>query len=438
MPRAFLWFTAIAAFFLALTYDGLFGFFNPDEIMGTYRAWAMFSPLDLLRANLLFFGSENRPLGAVFFKITHALFGFNPLPYHVVCAAICVLNLALQYRLYRILLRQPFVAELALLAGCFHIAMWSAFASTGVIFDLLCQTFYISAFLAYLTRPRWLLLLAAFAILAENSKEMAASLPLVLILYELVFERSWRKHWKPLAVVSAVVAMATIGHSLFDPVMRNPAYHPSFTLQRFLENIQADGTMLLVKSITLPGSVWLLLWIGLVALAWLVRSRVAMFGALFFAAAVLPLAFSTPRYDGYVLYVPYIGCALYAGGMLEPLLAKVPQPEWKRELVAALVLLIAGVQIAERAFFRYRFGPGGSSLVQTLAEDVARACPALPPHSRILLVKDGFDDDIYQSMMILRLRYHDDSLKIDKSPVLHDASSYDHVFIFDGQHYSVR
>jgi hypothetical protein len=438
MPRTLAWFTGIAAGFLALTWAGLWYYFNPDEISGMYRAWTLYSPWEVLRANLLFFGSENRPLGIASFKLVHALAGFRPVPYHAVCLAICVVNLALEYSLLRSLLKQPFAAELGLALGAFHAAMWSAYSSAGVIYDLLCQTFLLAAMLTYVIAPRRIVLLAAFAILAENAKEMAAALPLVLLAYELLFpsgERG-RARWRRLIVVAAAVALATVGHAIFDPVAHMGAYRPVFTLSRLLENVQAAGSSLVMRTVTLPSLVWILIWAALVALAWRLKSRAAFFGGLFFAAAFLPLAFSPPRYDGYVLYIPYIGCAIYFGGKCELALARISSDEWRREFIAAAALLVVALQIGERVYLRDRFGPGGQELIKTLVDDVSQACPTLPAGGKVLLVKDAWGDDQNEALMILRLLYHDPTLEVQKvksAPT--DNSTYVRTFVFNGQGY---
>ena len=115
------------------------------------------------------------------------------------------------------------------------------------------------------------------------------------------------------------------------------------------------------------------MFLTLLAAGLAARSRPATFGAGFFAVALLPLMFSPPR-GGYALYIPYMGCALYAGGMLEVALKRIQLPEWRREFIAAAALLIAGLHVAGRIAGPVRFGAGGESLTKTLVEDVGRVC----------------------------------------------------------------
>jgi hypothetical protein len=63
-----------------------------------------------------------------------------------------------------------------------------------------------------------------------------------------------------------------------------------------------------------PGGI--LLFYGLLAVvALLLRSRLMCFGLLFFQIALLPVSFVTAR-EGFVLYMPFAGLALYLAVLL--------------------------------------------------------------------------------------------------------------------------
>src|SRR5208283_1854227 len=74
----------IGTYFISLTHDATWSYFDPDSSTNLYRSWS--SPLSsLIRANLLFFLSSQfyRPMGCVWHRVVFYFAGFNPLPFDV-------------------------------------------------------------------------------------------------------------------------------------------------------------------------------------------------------------------------------------------------------------------------------------------------------------------------------------------------------------------
>ena len=169
----------IAGVFLGFSGDGLRAYFTPDDMMNLYGAW--FRPL----------AESDRPVGALFYRALFAAFGFNPLPYRIACFAILSANLALLYVLCLKLSHSREVAALACLLGAYHAHLADLYYSTGTVFDLLCFLFYFGALALYIQvrerAIRWLILVLALYLCALGAKEMAVTLPLFLVLYDLIY-----------------------------------------------------------------------------------------------------------------------------------------------------------------------------------------------------------------------------------------------------------
>ena len=101
------------------------------------------------KANLLFFSPSYRPLGGLFYRFTFSIFGFNPLPFRMLCFAILIANLYLLYLFLRRLTDSYEIAALAALIACYQARFVDLYYSTGTIYDLLCFFFLFLAFYYY-------------------------------------------------------------------------------------------------------------------------------------------------------------------------------------------------------------------------------------------------------------------------------------------------
>jgi hypothetical protein len=447
----------IIVYATALSWQATEEYFNPDDIsnmaIGQIRPY-----LDLIGSILSVWSNYGRLLGLLYFKVIYDLFGFHVMPFRLGTLIVCALNLVILNALLRRLTNSDAVRYVSLLAASFHGAMWSIYASAGTIFDVLCQTFTLAGLLHYsVTRVRpvnnWNLVhIGLLTSLAIAAKEVGFALPLLLTLYELVIARvqlpgydraDFRSAVPRLSVSFGVALVAGLGSLSGYDVLSMQAYAPTFTLARFLETTKAHAESVTFKAMILPPSTWIAVLLALLLLALAVRSRLAVFGWLFYNVAVLPLAFSSPRTDGYVLYVAFVGWAIYAGGLLEAAIQRAPR--WSGASVAAFALVILGTQLWERTYVPGRFGPGRQKPVRELVEQIRAMYPTFPQGTRILLINDGTGEDRYQPVMILRLAYGDESLQIDKLQWTAEQDPpkqlppYDHVFKYeDGKYIEIK
>jgi hypothetical protein len=183
-------------YFLYFNWDGLRARFAADDMMNMVLYWRM-KPLRLLLNLFMPWRGAYRPIGSLFYLPLLQLFGLNPLPYHAAMLAILLANLYLVYRFARRLGCGELQSGLAALIVAYHAGLSMLYYSTAFIYDVLCFSFYMSAFLCYarvraqgrLLRGRETALVMGLYLCALNSKEMALTLPMVLLAYEFLYHR---------------------------------------------------------------------------------------------------------------------------------------------------------------------------------------------------------------------------------------------------------
>ena len=267
----------LAAFFWAFQGRALKSHFGPDEMMNIYGYWA--PPLwKVLLANLAFWSNFVRPMAAVYYLPLFHMFKLNPVPYSWVRIGMLAVNTVLFYKLARTVSRSWWVAVLAAFPIAYQANLGNLSFDGAFIFDTLCGGFYFAALLYYihrrtgkapLTLKQGCVFLALY-ICALNSKEMAVSLPVVALAYELLLlerkgcgapqpaDENWfraalrlarvpekqaqgfadlaRQLWPTLAA-GAITAVFILGKALSPGSLTNmDAYRPVFTWARFSES----------------------------------------------------------------------------------------------------------------------------------------------------------------------------------------------------------
>src|SRR5205085_568762 len=140
---------------------------------------------------------------------------------HAIHLFILLANIFLTYAVARRLSDSREVGALAALLGCYHSSFAPLYFDTGYIYDVLCYFFYFAALLIYLRtrqsgREFWGWPLAATAVLyicALNSKEMAVTLPLVIVIYELLYRKAPRRAARGVLLMAAITLVFIVGRT---------------------------------------------------------------------------------------------------------------------------------------------------------------------------------------------------------------------------------
>ncbi len=431
----------------------------------------------LLLDNVRYWSTAFRPMGGLFYSVLYRLFGFDPLPFRIACFVLLAVNLFLLYHFCRILSRSREVGFLALLTASYHAWFVDLYYSTGTVYDLLCFAFYFGAFLYYLrlrqagqvpAGRQWVVLCGLY-LAALNSKEMAPTLPLFLLIYELLWFPpalkakqlgAWLARQGRGALVTGALTIPYVAGKIAGPgsLTENPAFRLSISPGRFLDTFHLLLNPLLYQDHFFrdPNTVQLLAAMLLIAI--LAKSRAMAFAWTFLLLSILPVAFIA-HYSAFFLYIPMAGWALYgalaavrARKLIGALLAKAapwfakPSPALGRIAQAVtflgLAACLAPLHLREAPKTKRHF-LSVQPPVMEMARELGRVQPRLPKGARILFVNDPYPSEKHFLILLARLYYDDLTVEVDKTSRAPDAASvdsrYDAVLLYkDGRLVKLR
>jgi len=460
----------IACFFLFFTWRGLLVYYTGDDMMNLYIYLS--KPVSaLVRSNFFFWTPYYRPFGGFVYRSLFALFGFNPYPIYVVFFAAMLVNLLLAYLVLSRIAGSREIGAIATLLFSFHGKLDYLYYNAGSMYEAFCFLFYFLTLLIYLrARLQGRLLgvgemlgfLACF-ICALNSKEMAATLPVMVLIYELLFHppdfRSFRAlcRWTiregRMALVGALCVLIYLPAKLGPEGLANsPAYIPHYTWSQYIARTGLYLADLLYRRDPVPFGANPLTPLGvgcvfavLIAVALWMRSLPVWFGLLFFVIALLPVSFVDSRL-GFVLYIPLAGMALYAAACLvrikDQLRALIPSLGAVSPASASVGLFI--VMAVIMSVINYKHWPQAPdprySPYKLTAAELPRLYPRMPHGAKLLFVHDPFGS--WDLVFLLRVLYRDNDLYItmlngplEQRVPLERLGHYDHIFTFEDGHY---
>lgn len=465
-PRLRLLYAGFAAivllYFVRFVGPGIHGGFNNDDPMNIHSFWIR-GPGQLIRNLVLFFTTYGRPMGGVYFSLLYRFFGLDPFPYHVVLTVLLLINTWLAYRFGRLITGSQLAGGLVSLVVAYHAGMLHLVYLPAFVYDVLCFTFYFCALTYYVSiRGRGIRLTkkqaAVFLLLfvgALDSKEMAVTLPVVVLLYEAIWHAparmsvtSVRKWLETEALPGLVAGLMTLVYVLGktlgpDSLTRMEAYRPVFSWSRYWESTTRFVNTIFYQPIEggffTPVRVALLATV-LLYVAWRWQQRHLLLMWFFLWIAPLPITF-IPGRGGACLYIPLMGWAVIAASVflsLAKAAAKSPLLRWMPNRAALGVVVLLGIAM----FWANTERRGGSvppgirkpaQLTWSAAEQVRAVQPTVKPGSRIYLVHGPFRD--WDMKFIMELVYHDRSVNVwlgEQAPLRPaEINRMDYVFTFE-------
>src|SRR5580704_10760967 len=413
----------VISIWIWFTRDGLASYFSGDDLMNTYLAWQK-PLLRLAGENLFFFSPGYRPFGNLVYRLLFEMVGFHPLPFRIACFALLFLNLYLAYRAAAAIGGFE-TAVLTVLFSCYN-AGSDLYHDAGIIYDILCFTFYFAAlglyFSArgrkqYLSNPQLasLLILYMFAL---DSKEMAVTLPLVLVAYEAFVGEpaagSLLRRWLPSALSALMTVPYVIGKlSHSSPLIGNEDYHLHISPRIYIVGLTHYFDLLTsLHPGTLTVTICVLAILLAAAVALITRDRRLMFALTFILITPLPIVFVALR-GAYVMYIPMFGIALYLAVAILKLRDALVGPRLQFATFAVCAAAVIGFH-ASRPWQPY-VNPFIHSTVSQLGEIQSRVRDG----SKILFVDDPFDkNDPWVMLFICRLYYGSPQLQVDRAKLL--------------------
>ncbi len=456
---------ALTVYFLLFNWGSLRVHFALDDLsnIGHYYEY---SPFQLVLSNFLPWRGDYRPMGGMFYIPIYHFAGLNPVPYQAVLLALLLGNVFLVYAFARALGASELASWLAALAAGYHGGIANLYYNASFVFDVLCCFFYLASFVFYLRiRNRGRLLglsqTAVFLLLflcALNSKEMAVSIPVMILLYEWIYYRPKDWRWSTLfAWVQGPARVALIAGALdlvdiyskvagAQAMAASDAYHPVFTLARLHAFQQTAMRDLFFSWSWTPGwSEILAMWVTLAAFAWWNRGRpILPFLFWFLMVVPVPIEFLIGRAQACLVLLMVGGAIFIAvvfGDAAEWTAAffgrgfRIPRP--KRWILAAvLVVPVLFVWVRDQVSLR---GDIGKAPMTTLGFETwdligqLRASDFRPrPATLVVFTEDPFHSlDMY---FLARLWLHDRSVvvHVPSEPPLPDSTmaTADAVFAF--------
>lgn len=413
----------LLAWSVALEWDRVAAYFAADDMMNL-GIYFRLGPWGALKSQFLPWQGYYRPMGAAFYLPLFHWFGLNPAPFHIAILLILGVNIFLAFRLALALGASDLVAGMAALLIAYHAGLPNLHYNLDMIYDVLCFSFLIAGLLLYVPirrQGRFLRWpeLAAFLSLylcALNSKEMALTMPLLLLAYEWAYhcpsprDRAQMVAWMrgPGCVVlfTAILALASLYGKKFgvQPILDRPAYQPVFSLQRYMA-FQKASLFDLSGQLAKPD--WrgvVLFWALVTYLAWRKPRPLLRFTWSYVLIATLPIAFLNDRTQG-CLYLPLVGWAIFAAVVFfdvagaaadflsrEPLLGRLGRGRIFALLTAAGVLFwVNHMWILKARLVKPAAARQGIVTARVIGQ-LRDLHPRVPPRSQVVFLNDPFSD----------------------------------------------
>jgi hypothetical protein len=435
---------------------GLHGRFNHDDPMNLYYYWSR-GGWALIQGLVLFFTTYYRPMGGVYFYSLYELFGLNPYPYHVVITLLLLVNVSLVYCCARLLSGSRAVGWLCALLASYHARMAHLVYLPAYVFDVICFTFFFSTLVFYLhirtakqkLRVWQQVVFLLLYIGALEAKEMAVSLPVILLAYELLWHPpSWsvQGFWeftKNQALPVLIAALLTLAYILGktfgpEPLSRAGGYEMSISGMQLIKSHMRFANEIFYNGP--DGLLGPVLLVELAFVAWFRKEKHLKWAFPFIVVTPLPIAFFVQGRLGPCLYIPLFGWALALSTLLvracDALAQKFRLPRLQpNEARLSFLLLVAGLLFLETEHQNNRTSPGikgSGELAWSLIEHLRSTLPPqVKPGTQIAILNKGVLTD-WDLKFITELLYHDRSVTVwlqTKAP-LRDAelAKMDYVF----------
>ena len=461
--RSFAFAAFLLAYFIYFNHDGLRVHFAVDEI-GNIAHYYRGGPLSLAISQFTLWRGDYRPMGGLFYVPILTFAGLDPVPYQAVLLLILLVNVYLVYRFARLLGCGELAAGVAALVVCYHAGLHNLYYNAACVYDVLCCFFYLAAFVYYLRirqaarvpGVRQIAIFLALFLCALNSKEMAVTLPLMLLVYEWIYHRpalpdgaafrNWLRGPARVALIAGALTLLDVYGKVAGPdaLINADAYRPVFALRRVRDFQRLSLGDLLFGW----GSGWggiLLLWAALAYLAWRRDRPVLRFLWWFMALTPLPIEFLVGRGQA-CLYIPFVGWAIFGAivildlaGALAGVLEKEP---WGRRLgrggiVALLVAVAIFFWARQNQQYKQTYAkPVMASLGHEswdVIEQFRAVNPQVRPGSKVAFLDDPFHS--WDMLFVAELWFRDRTLDIHvqrHGPLTpQELAQIDYIFTFD-------
>jgi hypothetical protein len=458
----------LTGYFLCFNWGSLRVHFALDAL-GNIGHYYGYSPWQLVLSNFLPWRGDSRPMGGLFYIPVYHFAGLNPVPYQAMMLALLLGTVYWAYRALRLLGADEPVAWLLALVCCYHGGLANLYYNAAFVFDVLCCFFYLASLVYYLRiRSRGRLLgpgqTVAFLLLflcALNSKEMAVSLPVMLLVYEWLYHppakwtrmelTAWLRGPARASLLAAALTVVDIYGKIAGPeaMTNSAAYRPVFTLDRWRDFQVGALQDLFYSWAWTPGwgqiaGIWLLLaW-----LAWRRPDRhILRFLFCFLVVVPIPIEFLPGKRQA-CLALLMVGAAAFAVVVFADVVEAIARylskgfrlPPWQRRLMVGLMIALAVfVWVRDQRALRLDVGKDPMTTLGFETWDIVQQMRASSFHPRpgaqVAFLDDPFHTlDMY---FLARLWFHDRSVTVhvvSQGPVTaQELAKMDYIFTVENR-----
>lgn len=338
-----------------------FGYFNVDDFNNLF--WSnQVAFADLIRFQFQPASEFFRPAGLLWYRALWELFGLNPVPYHLFQGGLNLVNAVLIFLLVRRIGNSRLAAAVASGAWLLAPAMLETFWWFGTIFETLSTTYYLLAFWAFISVRRPILRLAAVLllyVLAVKTKEMAITLPAILLAYEVIVAGRWRDVFGRSFFVYLVTGLFGLfylyaKYTTMAAADQGGTYYFEFTASTLGRNMIWYFQNLITKSGALGSNGTLVLILILTMLGFVLKDRILIFTTCFVFLTFLPVIFLGHHLFAFYWYLPAVGAWWWLGQLLRRIRDRFAgnDPVWRVRVSAFLFLTAFSLAIFQGANYR--------------------------------------------------------------------------------------
>jgi hypothetical protein len=339
-PRLVVIIGSICGLILASTfYSWRFAYFWLDDFNNLFWVQQQ-SFARMLWYNVNPFADFFRPFGMLVYWILWQAFGLAPLPYHTIAWILHTANVFLLYVLLSRIIGSRYAAAVGALLFGFRSNFTDIYWSFGTIFELLACLLVFLAILIYAGEFSYsrLLFVAVLYLLAIKSKEMAVTLPAILLLYDVCIRKEKfdprRLVWFAALGVFTVAWSYVRFLSMGSDSPANPYYmdFSAITMGRgygwYFDHLYG---------LRLRWGAWTIAMVLLAAAFAYAREKRGLFFIGYFFITLLPVVFLVNHRYEFFWYLPFFGIAGLAA------LVTVAVERQLRQLLSERSLEVAGV-----------------------------------------------------------------------------------------------
>lgn len=419
----------LLAFFCLFHAHVLKSDFGRDELRNLYSYWN--PPLGkVILSGFAFWNKFVRPMGAIYYLPLYRWFGLNPVPFTVIRNLILLANAVVFYKLARYVGRSWWIAVFAAFPIAYQSNLGNLAYDGAFIYDVLCGGFYFAALLYYVhfrrtqdgLRPLQLGAFLGLYICALDSKEMAVSLPVIVLAYELLFRGRKARFGAGLAA-AAVTAIFIAGKTMgAGTLTAMEAYRPVLTWARYADSSTRFLNTIFYTSAFTMGRVLgleaILLYAGLRNWGNRKWDPRWLFLLTWVIVTPLPIAFLPDRGAG-TLYIVAGGWAILSAMAVRAVMrrvARVPLAGLTRNAIMTAGLLVC---IAAYSYATRRADKDNLGWYLSIGDETRRAIHQLEAlgvqpaaHTRVAFLNDPFPDT-YITLFLAALYWKDPALEIN-------------------------